>query len=498
MTESEAGWKWAHAVVLAVGAILLGTIVVQYWTYTVDDTFISLRYAKHLAQGHGLVYNVGERVEGYTNFLWTVFLALPHVLRLDPVPVLKSVNVLLVLGTSFMTFRLARATTLRTHPGFATLAAALVLASPAMTISAVEGLETCLFTFLLVSAITLFLEEGEAPRFPWSALALVALAMTRPDGAIYGFVLPIVAMLSGRSRTYVVRMTGLFLALYGAYFFARFAYYGDWLPNTFYAKRGGDLPLIHRGVDYAREFFAQYGGFSLLLVPLAFLGSRARNRAALLLGIVALRLAFHVWSGGPYMGHHRFLVPVLPFLDVLVLLAVATLPAPTGVRGAIAVVAAAAAVAGAWWHEPVYRAQYQTYARGLAGAHITFGKAVHDHTAPGTLIAIDDAGAAPYYSDRANVDMLGLNDAHIAHLPGRFYEKFDVSYVLQRRPDLIVLLARRPDPRSPYDMLVPSHAVMINHPDFVARYSMVGRYEFAPVYHLLVFRRDDSTNVPAQ
>ena len=48
-----------------------------------DDAFISWRYAQNLVAGNGLVYNPGERVEGYTNFLWTVLLALCQALGLD-------------------------------------------------------------------------------------------------------------------------------------------------------------------------------------------------------------------------------------------------------------------------------------------------------------------------------------------------------------------------------------------------------------------------------
>ena len=41
-----------------------------------DDAFITFRYAANLAHGHGLVFNPGERVEGYSNFLWTVLLGI--------------------------------------------------------------------------------------------------------------------------------------------------------------------------------------------------------------------------------------------------------------------------------------------------------------------------------------------------------------------------------------------------------------------------------------
>jgi hypothetical protein len=48
-----------------------------------DDAFISFVYSKHLAAGEGLVFNLGERVEGYTNFLWVALMALPHLFSVD-------------------------------------------------------------------------------------------------------------------------------------------------------------------------------------------------------------------------------------------------------------------------------------------------------------------------------------------------------------------------------------------------------------------------------
>ncbi|OFV82866.1 MAG: hypothetical protein A2W26_13780 [Acidobacteria bacterium RBG_16_64_8] len=43
--------------------------------FTVDDVFISLRYAENLACGSGLVFNDGQRIEGFSNLLWTLLLA---------------------------------------------------------------------------------------------------------------------------------------------------------------------------------------------------------------------------------------------------------------------------------------------------------------------------------------------------------------------------------------------------------------------------------------
>ena len=49
-----------------------------------DDAYISFRYARNLVEHSQLVFNLGERVEGYTNFLWTLLAALPHLFDASP------------------------------------------------------------------------------------------------------------------------------------------------------------------------------------------------------------------------------------------------------------------------------------------------------------------------------------------------------------------------------------------------------------------------------
>src|SRR5947207_9391980 len=74
-----------------------------------DDAFISFRYADNFVHGYGLVWNPGERVEGYTNFLWTLLLTLPLFLKIDPIKFVFVTGVILFEGTLYFTYRLGRA-----------------------------------------------------------------------------------------------------------------------------------------------------------------------------------------------------------------------------------------------------------------------------------------------------------------------------------------------------------------------------------------------------
>ena len=66
---------FSPGLLICLGCIALAFAVFQLYyfsVFTVDDAYISYRYAENFAKGDGLVFNKGEYVEGYTNFLWLV------------------------------------------------------------------------------------------------------------------------------------------------------------------------------------------------------------------------------------------------------------------------------------------------------------------------------------------------------------------------------------------------------------------------------------------
>jgi hypothetical protein len=60
----------------AIAAVVTGAVLAAARFWVCDDAFISFRYADNLVRGHGLVFNLGERVEGFTNLAWTLWAAL--------------------------------------------------------------------------------------------------------------------------------------------------------------------------------------------------------------------------------------------------------------------------------------------------------------------------------------------------------------------------------------------------------------------------------------
>jgi hypothetical protein len=277
---------------------------------------------------------------------------------------------------------------------------------------------------------------------------------------------------------------------------ARAAWYGQPFPNTFYAKSGGGAWLFERGWNEQRNLAWPIGG-PLLVLAVPALAGRQRRLAQALGLLVLLRVAFQLWSGGAQLGRFRFLVPIVPIAQVLAVAGVAgMIRAPRARMWTAGAVAALMLVPG-WLAYPVAEELALVYGAGLQRAHLRFGGEVFDHTSPRAVLAMDDAGLAPFICDRTNVDMLGLNDRHMAHVPGRFGEKVDVPYVLGRRPDLLVLVSRVARPRAAVDFKLAQHAALFDDRRFRSDYGFSRSYEVYEGYHLIVYRRHRSTEAPA-
>jgi arabinofuranosyltransferase len=318
--------------ILLAGAVSLASVAVLFalWralglAWLSDDGFISFRYAAHLVRGDGLVYNVGERVEGYTNLLWTLLLAGAMALGLPVEASAKALGILCWLAlVAVLAWRGWR-------PGarlpFAPLAAALVLLMQDYQTWATGGLETSLFTLLATSGLLLASSpaSGAGPLVAAGALLAAAVA-TRPDGVLFAAVGVVGAWLvhpaaPRRRRLVLAGAVAAPLAVAGAALVAfKLGYYGDLFPTAFYSKSALD-PYYGQGWFYVL-LFLQKNWFILPLVVLLVLGSLPRLDEILTRSHVVLLTAFLLFvayvahSGGDFMFARR-LLPAMPLLFVV-------------------------------------------------------------------------------------------------------------------------------------------------------------------------------------
>jgi hypothetical protein len=211
-----------------------------------DDTYIGLRFSRNFAAGEGLVFNPGDKVEGYTNFLWILLGSVPYICGIDPIFFIRFVGVISAILAAIASGKFAYAISGKSRLSFA-VAAFLFASLPFAMGEAAMGLETLLFSFLVISGFAEWLlEENGTKRNGFSSGIYIALsALTRPEGLAIGLFLFGVdgfRRIRNTDRVVVSRrffqrwMIFAFVAVSHIVF--RFLYYADFVPNTFHAKVG--------------------------------------------------------------------------------------------------------------------------------------------------------------------------------------------------------------------------------------------------------------------
>lgn len=448
-----------------------------------DDAFISYRYARNLARGAGLVMNPGERVEGFTNFLWTVAIAPAFVVGVDPIALTQwtgaIVSVGLLLAPFFYTER-------RLGGGwFSLITPALLAFNMAFLMESLSGLETLTFAGLVFAAYVTFLEERrDSRRVPglWAAWCAAATTI-RPEGGLIFALLAgwsAVGVWRGESIGRLRRAVILYAILVAPLFAFRLAYYGQLLPNTFYTKVGYTTAQLVRGYRYTRYTFVftmtlPMTALALLIpclrfvhprnvagVPTApqawtrFYAGRPRSEALGVAWLLVFAYVLYVWAvGGDYEPTGRFHVPILVLFYLLFQESLRNLALWAGERlpkwrVPAVVLALGTAVFVSQLSSSRILAVLQT--RGWPQARRAHheelravGEWLRANTPPETRIACSSIGALPYYADRPTLDMMGLTDSHIGRrrVPAMGvgpagHEKGDGAYVLAQHPDMIL------------------------------------------------------------
>ncbi|MBI5478607.1 MAG: hypothetical protein HY906_07130 [Deltaproteobacteria bacterium] len=443
------------------------------FNFLTDDAYISFRYARNLAEHGQLVFNLGERVEGYTNFLWTVTLAGLLKLRLQPEVTSRVLGVLLGALGLLLTLRLGRTLNGERASPWDAVAPLLLCATGAFAAWSMGGLETQLFTVFLLAGTWFYLRDLLAdPAVPAPPTALLPsglcfgfAALTRPEG-VFVFALTVLhrvlhSLLAERRlrpRRCEGAWLGIFVLVVGAHFLWRWHYYGWILPNTYYIKSASGPATIDRGLYYVWSLTRDYCLY--LLPPLCLLGwpGRAARGHRVLLGYATLVLlpflVYVVRVGGDFMGLYRFMVPLMPLCALLAqesLRQAATRAAPH-VGRVVPVVAVAAVVllhAASALDVSVRQVRATGADRGIdsigylkkfAADRALVGRWLGSVVQQDDVLTVGGAGAQPYYAGIPTLDAFGLTNAYVAHVlpsasdrPG--HQKFACNeFVVENRP----------------------------------------------------------------
>ncbi|HET9627582.1 MAG TPA: hypothetical protein VFP84_39770 [Kofleriaceae bacterium] len=441
--KHRAGWA-----LLALAAIVLVGHSLAY-NFVTDDAYISFVFARNFAEHGQLTFNLGQPVEGYTNFLWTFVLGLGMVVGIAPELASRVLGTACALATLFVVFRTTERA-LGRRSAWAGVPPLLLACSSGFACWTSGGLETQLYTVLVTAAIdALVAATTERRRLRRVGVYLALAAMTRPEGpmiaAVLGAAWLVVRVVARRTEPlrrvrHEAITIACFLALWAPWFAWRWWYYGWPFPNTYYVKASGpwagaDMPrqMLDNGLYYVWVWLRQTR--LLFALPLAVLGLAAARprtpRFALCVTcavFAAVYLAYAVSVGGDFMGLHRFIMPVFVVAALAVTLGAEWLTGKLGHRAAGPALAAILVAAFAITQVQLTREslRWGNFAndRGIdtpaflivyTEDRAAIGRAMQPCFRGDDFSIVGGAGAQPYFGRMRAIDVFGLVSETIAH-----------------------------------------------------------------------------------
>ncbi|MBS1518052.1 MAG: tetratricopeptide repeat protein [Bacteroidetes bacterium] len=454
-----------------------------------DDAYISFRFIDNFVNGNGLVFNIGERVEGYTNLLWVLILSALKFFKINIESFSQDLSVLFGIIIIFITYRLSdiyrisddtaagkKGKTSETSGSseYLNLIPPVMLVFTASFIFwSVSGMETTMFITFSLAGVYYYIKGKDSEemnyRFP---LFILLATLTRPEG-MYFFGLIIIHKVffafrekgSGAFKSLFAKKELLSYLIYIVplifYFAIRYSYYGYLFPNTFYAKTGFSEAYLNAGIDYFTKFLTSYLLYGVILLAPLYLFKKKENHFILSLYYLLI-FSFIVYSisiGGDVLKQNRFFLPVLPLIYILfakllteIYFTVSRKNSKSIALGAVTIIALAVCIYYYSSQKEKLDSDIQSE-NGLVDKMKSTGnwfKVKQQSLGRPMTLAATTIGAVSYFAGpNVNViDLLGLTDKEIAHNPkiipeisageiGWKERNYNADYVMSRDPDYI-------------------------------------------------------------
>jgi arabinofuranosyltransferase len=433
-----------HYRLLLISSLVVALVVAWQLRFVQDDAFVSFTFAKSLVEGNGLTW-FGNRVEGYTNFLWVTWIALGMKLGIEPIAWSYAGGLASLVGCVWCLWEISRRVFKEHLPML--LAVLFFIGNFSVLSYATGGLETMLQTFLLSLSFLLAClitadEEIKGSSCILLSLVVAAAVLARLDSAVIVSLIVLNVLISIASKESPFK-NSLALLLPAAiillgWFAWRWSFYGKLLPNTYYAKVGWDERSFSNGILYLGRFLHWYLLWPIILLGLAGMVRRRRKLdrpMRLSLFIIAAWFVYVVAVGGDFM-EFRFIIPVAPFLFLWLAYLVHHHIAGALVENEIVVATIAAVVltAASIHHGLSFNSLTEDKTLDSIEMLSTFYGVYPDHDfrrigrrmkeelgATGATISTSAVGSIPFYGGLRTVDGIGLCDENVSD-PGSFWQ----------------------------------------------------------------------------
>jgi hypothetical protein len=297
----------------------------------------------------------------------------------------------------------------------------------------VSGLAVSFYTLLLLLALIFFFKEESSDfKFQYSSLFLVLLTLTRPEGfAIFAILASFkgIRAFSSGNRTQFVKWIGIYIIIIGSYLLIKKIYYGNFLPNTFYAKvithsgRGPEKPIYTFGENLRLVYqFVKYLTFPLLAFCLfPFLFRKGTRKDGILLSIVSFVFLYELKVGDvPNMHLFRFFVPVMPIFIIYVsegigYVSQTSKPFKSSIR-LMTQATIILLIAFSLSRQSKWAFQYIKNTKKAQQTEMEIARWFRENTPPNVSYLTFTGGLVPFYSgNRYAIEYNGILDEFIAH-----------------------------------------------------------------------------------
>jgi tetratricopeptide (TPR) repeat protein len=411
-----------------------------------DDAYITFRYIANYLNGDGLVFNIGERIEGFTNFGWTIYLLLWGAMGADYIVIAKYSGLIFGALSLVLIFLIGLKVIGSGNTFFAILPVYLVAFNESFAYWSPAGLETAAFTFLVLLSLYLFLKRSRV-----LAAALALAVWVRPEGALLAILLIVIESIEIRQIPRFALISAMIAFVLSLPFLAfKIFYYGSIFPNPFYAKTGFDLEQLLSGLDYARLFFLHYGFLGVAFIVALLLYRNLSFAMKAVWYFCLLYTGYIVFIGGDVLKVHRFFLPVFGPAAILMAAMLAKLFENFKVqtRHLLLFLFTLPLIGLTYWLAVDHVSHYNKNEISFVEKMKFMADEISRTDSTNFSIAISTIGKIGYeLIGHDIIDVLGLTDSTIARHSQADVEglettwkerKYNVRYILERAPDYVV------------------------------------------------------------
>lgn len=471
------------SVLLLIPPILAYLYFVRQLNFTQDDAYITYRYVANYLNGDGLVFNIGERVEGFTNFGWTVLLILVGSLKGDYIVFSKILGTIFGAGMIVITFLTARRLFSSENYWFSILPPFLLGANMALAYWSQSGLETAAFTFMAALSVYFFLTKSR-----WLIFALTLAVWIRPEGALIAIILILAEAIVEKKLprySFFCALTAFVLSIPFVLF--KYFYYGSILPNPFSAKTGMSFEQVMAGLDYTWLFFKHYGFYGAgIILPILFWKKLDTNLKTVLVFTLSYIL-YIVFIGGDVLKVHRFFLPIMGLSAILAASSLWLIMGKFNFKTRILILflVSLPLISMTYSLPKDFVYLYRDREVGLVNSMQRQARDMLSTDSTNFSVAMTTIGVFGYeLIGHTVIDMLGLTDSTVARHPQDPIKEFETTwreqnfnatYVLEREPDYIIFsTGDKPS--------APAEQALLLYPQFMKSYIAVPWFQENPAY----------------